>query len=143
MEIKHDLRINAAAETIYKAFSSRTGMSGWWCKDSSVGENEGESSLLKFNKEGTIVPMDFKTETLVPNKKVVWECTKNGNPAWIGTKLITEISESESGCRVIFSHAGFDEKWKGQEPFEMTKQGWGHFIASLTSYCETGEGKPW
>jgi len=143
MEITHNLKINASAETIYNAVSTNAGISGWWAKDASVGESEGEGSLLKFNKQGTIVPMSFKTIALDPNKKAVWECTENGNPAWIGTEIITEITSTESGCDVVFSHANFDEKWSGQEPFEMTKGGWDHFVASLVSYCETGSGQPW
>ena len=143
MDITHNLKIAASAETIYNAVSTEAGISGWWAKDAVVGEAEGEASLLKFNKEGTIVPMDFKTISLNAGKKVVWECTKNGNPAWIGTQLITQITETENGCDVIFSHAKFDGQWKGQDPFEMTKQGWEHFVASLVSFCETGTGSPW
>ena len=143
MEIVHNLKINASAETIYNAVSTHVGIKGWWAKDCSVGESEGEGTLLKFNKDGKIVPMSFKTITLSPGEKVVWECTENVNPAWIGTKIITEITKTENGCNVIFSHTNFDEKWSGQEPFEMTKGGWEHFVASLTSFCETGSGQPW
>jgi len=110
MEIKHNLAIKASPETIYKAVSTKEGISGWWCKDSKVGKAEGEKSLLKFNKEGNIVPMGFETLRLDSNRKVVWECIDNPNPAWIGTKLTTEISETESGTLVVFSHSGFDEK---------------------------------
>lgn len=143
MDITHNLKIKASPETIYKAVSTREGIQGWWCKDSKVGEAEGKKSLLKFNKEGNIVPMGFETLNLDKDKKAVWECTDNPNPAWIGTKLTTEITSNDSGSAVVFSHSGFDEKWKGQEPFEMTKQGWEHFMNSLVSYCETGEGQPW
>jgi len=143
MDITHNLQIKAKAEVIYNAVATEKGINGWWSKDCSVGETEGEGSLLKFDKQGTIVEMGFRTLTLTPNKKAVWECTENGNPAWIGTKIITEISESENGCEVVFSHAGFQEKWRGQEPFEMTKQGWVHFVNSLVSYCQKGEGQPW
>ncbi|SDS05652.1 SRPBCC domain-containing protein [Gramella sp. MAR_2010_147] len=143
MEIKHNLTIKTSPETIFKAVSTEKGITGWWCKDAKVGEAEGEKSLLKFNKQGTIVPMGFETIRLDSNKKVVWECIDNPNPAWIGTKLTTEISKTEDGAEVIFSHSEFDEKWKGQEPFEMTKQGWRHFMDSLVSYCEIGEGQAW
>jgi len=143
MDITHNLRINASAETIYTAVSSKEGINGWWSKDCTVGESEGENSLLKFDKQGTIVEMGFKTLKLSPNQKVVWECTTNGNPAWLNTKIITEISDAQNGSEVIFSHADFDEKWKGQDPFEMTKQGWEHFVKSLVTYCESGEGQPW
>ena len=143
MDITHKILVNASAETIYNAVATKEGINGWWSKDCSVGEIEGGKSLLRFDKQGTIVEMGFKTITLVPNKKVVWECIANANPAWIGTKIITEISEMEGERKILFSHAGFDEKWKGKDPFEMTKGGWEHFVSSLVSFCEKGEGQPW
>lgn len=143
MDITHNLNINASAETIYNAVQSQNGISSWWAKDCTVGENVGENSHLKFDKQGTIVEMGFKTMALNPNKRVVWECISNPNPAWIGTTLTTEIESSDDGCNVVYTHGGFDEKWKGQDPFEMTKQGWQHFMASLVSFCEKGEGQPW
>lgn len=144
MDITHNLTVKASTETIYDAVATQNGINGWWSKECKVGEQEGEDSLLKFNKQGTIVEMGFRTSKLQKGKQVVWECTENGNPAWIGTKIITEISESNNGeSKVVFSHANFDEKWKGQEPFEMTKGGWDHFVNSLVSYCERGEGMPW
>ncbi len=143
MDITHNLEINASAETVYKAVATQSGINGWWSKDCAVGEREGESSHLKFDKQGTIVEMGFKTLTLQPNEKVIWECTENGNPAWIGTKIITEISSDGDKSNVVFSHAEFDEKLAGQEAFEMTRRGWDHFVGSLRSYCENGEGQPW
>jgi hypothetical protein len=86
--------------------------------------------------------MGFKTTHLNVNKKVLWECVENANPAWLGTRISTEISETLEGSEVLFSHRNFDEKWKGQDLFEMTKQGWEHFVGSLVSFCETGEGEP-
>jgi uncharacterized protein YndB with AHSA1/START domain len=143
MDIKHNLFIKASADNVYKAVSTTKGIKGWWSKDCEVGEQEGEKSILHFDKQGKTVTMGFQTETLVPNKKVVWACTENGNPAWNGTKIITEISETGGGSDVVFSHAGFDDKWAGQDPYEMTKQGWDHFVKSLVSYCESSVGQPW
>ncbi|PCJ65635.1 MAG: hypothetical protein COA58_09525 [Bacteroidetes bacterium] len=143
MEITHELKINASSETIYKAVATEKGIQGWWSQNSKVGETEGSESLLKFIKEGTPVDMGFKTLVLEPNKKVVWECNAMPNPAWLGTKLITEITETENGCEVIFSHTGFEEKWKGHDAFEQTKGTWNHFVQSLEAYCETGEGQAW
>ncbi|MFT5821394.1 MAG: hypothetical protein ACI8ZM_002647 [Crocinitomix sp.] len=143
MDITFELSINASAATIYNAVATQNGINNWWAKAGTVGEAAGESSELIFDKQGTIVKMGFKTLSLLPNKEVVWECTENPNPAWLGTEVITKIEESTQGCNVIFSHAKFDEKWKGQDPFEMTKQGWEHFTQSLISYCETGQGQPW
>ena len=143
MNITHNLQIGASPATVYNAVATQNGIKGWWSKDCSVGESEGLNSNLKFDKQGTIVEMGFQTLTLTPNKRVVWECTENANPAWIGTQIVTEITESAEGSQVVFSHAGFEEKWKGQDPFEMTKQGWEHFVDSLVSFCEKGVGEPW
>lgn len=143
MDIKHELKINAPADKIFSAVATQNGIRGWWSRDNQVGENEGDKSLLKFDKQGTIVEMGFQTKELVPDEKVVWECTENGNPAWIGTRIITEIAPDDTGCRVVFSHAGFDEKWNGHDAFEMTKGTWNHFVGSLKSFCEKGEGQPW
>lgn len=143
MEINHNLRIKSSPENIYKALSSKEGISGWWSKDCEVGEEEGSKSSLRFDKQGTIVEMGFETKSLMPNQKVIWKCTENANPAWLGTEIITVISTHEGYCSVAFSHAKFDEKWAGQDPFELTKGGWEHFVKSLVSYCETGGGEPW
>ncbi len=143
MNITHNLTIKASPETIYNAVSTKAGINGWWSKDCKVAETVGEDSLLKFNKQGTIVEMGFKTETLIPNKKVVWSCIGNGNPMWIDTRINTEITETDSGCQVIFSHSDFNEKYSEDEGFEMIKTGWNHFVKSLVSYCEKGEGQPW
>lgn len=143
MDITHKLSLKASPEAVYTALSTESGINGWWSKDCTVGAKTGEKSLLKFNKEGNIVEMGFRTETLIPNKRVVWECTENANPAWIGTQIISEIAPAEDGTALVFSHAGFDEKWKGQDAFEMTKGGWEHFVNSLVAYCEAGVGQPW
>lgn len=143
MDITHHLQIKATPETIFNAVATKKGITGWWSKDCTVGESEGQISQLKFDKQGNIVEMGFRTLTLLPHQKVIWEVTENANPAWLGTKIITEISETEDGCQVIFSHADFEAKWNKQEAFEMTKQGWEHFVSSLVAYCETGKGQPW
>lgn len=146
MDIKHNLTIKASADSIFNAVATKNGIHGWWNKDSVVGEQVGLRSLLKFdkNQDGNITEMLFRTETLDPGKKVVWECIDNKNPAWVGTKIVIEIKENENGCEVLFAHTGFDEKWKGEDPFEMTKGGWENvFVPSFVSFCETGTGQPW
>ncbi|WP_282162244.1 SRPBCC family protein [Ulvibacterium marinum] len=143
MDITHNLHIKAKPEKIYLAVTTKNGISGWWSKDCSVGESEGKNSLLKFDKQGTLVEMGFITLELVPHEKAVWECISMPNPAWIGTTIHTEIRESVNGCDVVFSHRDFDQKWQGQEPFEQTKATWNHFMDSLVSFCEKGKGQPW
>ena len=131
MDITHHLTIKATPQRIYEAVATQGGINGWWSKSCQVGEQIGQPSSLKFDKEGTIVEMGFHTRELAPHSRVVWESTDNGNPAWLGTKIITEIEGSGNESTVVFSHAGFDQKWEGQDAFEMTKAGWEHFRKKL------------
>lgn len=39
-----------------------------------------------------------------------------------------------------FAHAGLTD---GGPPYEMTSEGWKHFMKSLKTYAETGTGQPW
>ncbi len=143
MNITHELKLSANPQTVFDAVATEKGIQGWWSKNSKVGETVGSKSLLSFVKEGMEIDMGFQTKVLEKDKKVIWECISMPNPAWIGTKLITEITETSYGCNVVFSHADFDEKWKGQPPFEQTKGTWNHFVQSLKDYCEKGSGQPW
>ena len=142
MKISHEFKIDAMPETIIQAVSTEEGIKGWWSANCQVGTEIGSESTLQFDKQGMIVVMGFKT--IQKDQKVVeWECISMPNPAWIGTKVRTEVVTLDKGCNVLFTHDGFDEKWVGQEPFEQTKATWNHFMNSLKSYCEAGEGQPW
>ena len=143
MNIEHNLKLNVTPDVVYNAVSTQKGIQGWWCQNSKVGETIGSRTLLSFVKEGMEIDMGFETVLLEPNKKVVWQCISMPNPAWIGTRLITEIVESPEGCEVSFKHADFDREWEGKPPFEQTKSTWNHFVQSLANYCENGVGQPW
>lgn len=139
MDIIFKESIKANATTIYNAAATEKGIQSWWCQNSAVAEKEGGKVILNFVKDGTPIVMEFKVTTLSPNSKVVWICTNNANPAWIGTTL---TFNTEDGI-LNFCHGNFDEKWKGQPPFDNTAEGWKNFIASFKAYCETGTGQPW
>ena len=143
MDIVYSFEIDAAPLEVYHAVATQQGITGWWSKDCKVAEEIGGQSDLRFNKEGKIVEMHFRTDQLQPGRSVAWTCVENPNPAWIGTELRYEIAESDKGTRLSFSHVRWDSKWEGQEPYEMTKEGWEHFMKSLKTFCETGAGQPW
>ena len=143
MNIVHQLEVKATAKDVYEALASQEGIKGWWSKDCDVSEEVGGHSQMRFNKEGKIVEMHFLVETLNPRGKVSWTCVKNPNPAWLHTQIHFELAEQEAHTALTFTHAGWDAKWKGEAPYEMTKEGWEHFMSSLKAYCETGEGQPW
>lgn len=139
--IKHELNVKASPEEAYAAFATQKGIQAWWCADSDVGESAGASCTLRFRKPDMAGPvmMQFKVEALEPDKRVVWACTTNDNPAWVGTKLNWQLSANGSGSIVGFSHDGWRQD--GQL-YDDTVEGWKYFIASLQSYLDGGPATP-
>ncbi|MBV7328135.1 SRPBCC domain-containing protein [Chloroflexi bacterium TSY] len=143
MDIQHSFAINAAPEKVYQAIASAAGIQGWWSKDSTIASAVGGQQILNFVKDGQPVVMKFNIDELTPSKKIIWTCTENGNPTWIGTTLTFEMKENNSGTDFSFVHGNFDEKWQGTPPYQSNVTIWQHFMNSLKSYCETGTGQPW
>jgi uncharacterized protein YndB with AHSA1/START domain len=133
--IKHELEAKAGPAAAYAALATEKGIRDWWCADSDVGDRVGASSTLRFNKSDMPAPvvMQFKVEALEPDKKVVWACTANDNPAWVGTKLTWEVAPNGKGSAVSITHDG----WKQGGPmYDQTVEGWKFFIGSLQSYLD-------
>ena len=84
--------------------------------------------------------MKFRDDALDGERRVAWSCTDNANPEWVGSALTWEITPRDGGSRLTFTHDGFAA---GGPPYEMTAEGWKHFMASLKSYADTGSGQPW
>ena len=143
MNIVEKIKIDTGAEKLYAALATQEGMEGWWCKDCDIATEVGEKSNMRFIKEGNLVKMQFRMDTLKANEVVSWTCSDNANPAWIGTTLTFQLKKMDDGAGVLFTHANWDEKWNDQPPYTQTRDTWGLFMQSLKSYCETGVGQPW
>jgi hypothetical protein len=139
--IEHKLNVKAAPDAAYASFATGKGIKDWWCAASEVGEAKGAPSTLRFNKSDMPAPvvMQFETEALEPGKRVVWACTANDNPAWVGTKLAWEIAPNGGGSVVSFRHDGWQE---GGPLYDATVEGWQFFITSLQSYLDGGAATP-
>ena len=138
--IKHTLDLDASPETAYRAVATPEGIRGWWCKDCDVTPEVGGTHELRFVKDGNPVTMKFRVDALDDGERVVWSCTDNANPIWVGSKLTWEVTARDGGSRIAFTHDGLTG---GGPPYEMTAQGWKHFMGSLTAYASTGSGEPW
>ena len=143
MDIVHEFPIETSAEKLYAALTTQVGINGWWAKDCQPAAAEGGVSVMRFNKQGQIVEMQFRVDELQDNQGTRWTCVQNPNPAWINTQLEFAIRENGSGSMLRFAHTGWDAQWKGQPPYEMTKETWQGFMTSLKNYCENGVGAPW
>ena len=91
-----------------------------------------------------------KIAELIPSKKVVWHVVDAHlegpeNPReWMGTEIRFEITRTEGGTEVRFSHVGLVPDF---ECFGACSSAWGFFInGSLKRLITTGEGParpPW
>lgn len=139
--IRHVITTSATAEQAYAALTSHAGVTAWWAKDADIGQGVGSTHVLRFAKGDGTVTMNFEVEALTPGANVLWRCTANANPVWVGTTLRWQLRPSPSGCEIAFEHAGFVEH--ASPPYQMTVDGWEHFAASLKRYLDEGEGQPW
>ncbi len=137
--IRHALELQASSKAIQAALTTAAGIHGWWASDAEIGEGQGSEHILRFVKGEQTVTMKFRVDRDAPGE-VAWTCTDNGNPVWPGTTLRWKWQEEGDGARLVFEHAGFAEA--ASPPYQMTVGGWEHFIGSLRSYLETGEGQP-
>lgn len=139
--IRHDLTTSASPRKVFEALTTVDGLRGWWAKNADIGKGEGATHELRFDKGGQTVVMRFAVQALEPDRGVRWLCTENANPVWKGTELEWTIVAKDDGAHVTFEHRGFAEA--SSPPYKMTVDGWGHFMASLSSYLDTGAGQPW
>jgi len=130
-------------ECIYEALTSS--IPKWWTEMfEGISNDEGQSFTIRF---GANVFKTMKVEELIPNTKVVWYVTDSliGIPElknkteWINTKIIWEISTLEDRPELQLTHFGLTPQI---ECYSICEVGWQNFTDSLTSFIETGIGKP-
>ena len=139
-QIEHDISTSATATRAYEAVSTKAGIESWWCKKVTLGSAVGDGVRLDFVKNGQPVTMEFRIDDLTPGERVVWSCTANPNPAWIGTKIEWSVRASDRGATVRLVHSGFT---MDGPPLDMTRDGWNHFAKSLGAVLDGGAGEPW
>ena len=139
--ISQTIRTSSTPSAAFAALTTPTGIRGWWSRDSDVGEGQGANIVMRFDKDGRQVTMEFRIDAAEPDSRVQWTCTANGDPLWPGTTLTWTIAENDGGCTIEFAHAGFSES--ESPPYAMTVGGWQHFCGSLRAYLDDGAGQPW
>ena len=137
--IKHAFSTPASPSALFEAVATEAGQRAWWCKDCDVSASVGGKHHLRFVKGETPVNMHFELSELEDRKRVVWTCTENDNPAWVGSKLVWEIEAEGEGSRLNFVHEGFA---CGGPPYQGTVEGWPRFMDSLENYVVGKDANP-
>ena len=140
-DILHRVGIKASLDKVYQALTTRTGLAGWWTRDTrgDDGGKVGGKIVFRFSDgEREIGGFDVKVLELEPARRVLWD-VEDGPSEWIGTKISFELKQEDGFSIVLFKHQG----WK--EPVEFmhhcsTK--WATFLVSLRDLLETGIGAP-
>ena len=136
-DIRHEIIIDAPADTVFRAVTTQEGLRSWWTADSTVQEIVGSEAVFMFMKGSVIFRM--RVDELIPGKKVAWTCL--GDPdEWEGTKLVFSLEKTDGrGTDLNFIHSG----WRsvgGDYPLCNTT--WGHLMHILKEYAEGGSPGP-
>jgi uncharacterized protein YndB with AHSA1/START domain len=136
VDILHKVGIKSSSPEVYKALTTREGLSAWWTTNTQ-GESKADGVLLfRFGDRGGF---DMKVLELQPDKRVLWQVV-DGPQEWIGTRISFDLRQEGDWTIVFFKHQG----WK--EPVEFMSHcstKWGVFLLSLKSLLETGKGAPY
>jgi uncharacterized protein YndB with AHSA1/START domain len=127
--------VTAAPETVLAALRTTEGVSGWWGPASGSADPGGilEVSFLDGRQ---VIRMQVEPSS---ERRVVWSVEgATLTPDWADTTIIFDVAAGD-GSTVRFRHQGLTP---GLECFDMCHEGWTHYVASLVSFAETGQGQP-
>ncbi|MEO1290987.1 MAG: SRPBCC domain-containing protein [Chloroflexota bacterium] len=125
--------INASAERLYNAFTSRDELNRWFCNTSFVNAQENGHYLVIWTQEQYSATGQFKE--VVENEKLVmsWRSTWEGQESEYGETLTITFSDDDDGTDVTFYHEGMPEE--GKQSYEWQ---WNKRLDDLKLYIETG-----
>ena len=135
-DILHKVGIQASADAVYRALTTRDGLCAWWTTDTQGDSKVG--SVLQF-RFGSLGGFDMRVLQLEPARQVLWQVIE-GPQEWIGTKIRWQLKPEEDYTTVLFKH----EDWKDAGDFmHHCSTKWATFLMSLKSSVERREGRPW
>jgi uncharacterized protein YndB with AHSA1/START domain len=134
-----EVPIEAPLGQVFEAITSLEGLIGWWASNATGSCTLGSSFELGF--AGMDESITWRVETVVAPTSVAWTCLSHtGLPDWDGTKVVFELTEHDTAITVLkFQHIGLVPELAC---YEQCHAGWEHFLPSLKSYCEKGQGSP-
>lgn len=128
--------VAATPETTLAALRTTDGVSGWWGRAAGSAD-VGATLEVSFLGGRQRIRMHVEPSS---EHRVVWSVEAAPlTPEWVGTTIIFEVEEAGVGATIHFRHQGLTP---GLECFDMCRAGWTHYVGSLVSYVETGQGRP-
>jgi uncharacterized protein YndB with AHSA1/START domain len=128
--------VNASPEAVLAALRSPEAISSWWTPTTGSGEAGGSLEVSFFGGKERLV---LRAEPAFAGR-VAWTVLESaGTPDWVGTTIFFDVAEAGDGSVLHFRHQGLTP---ALECYDMCHEGWTHYVASLVSYVETGQGQP-
>ena len=130
-DFESTLVFNAPVDKVFDAITQPTHLSNWWTVASGNGLQGGEVDF-----DFVVMHVDRADRPSLVQWTAI-DCS--AEPEWVGTTVTFDIAAlPNGGSTVHFRHAGL----RALTCYELCREGWTHFLASLVSYVETGEGAP-
>ena len=127
-----------------EAFTAICDVRAWWS-----GEVEGATDVLGAEWSYRVPDIHFsafRITELVPDRSVAWLVTDSlltftvDQEEWTGTTVRFEVSPTEDGTRVTFTHEGLRPQ---VECYGICRVAWGEYVlGSLKELVEAGVGRP-
>ncbi len=136
-DYQRSTHFDASPEAVFEAITTASDVTAWWAPTTGSGGEGGELRVTFSHAE----PLVLHVDTAQPPAMVVWSVVACPFlPDWVGTTISFELSPGESGgCLVGFRHRGLTPQL---ECYDTCQSGWDHFLPSLGSYAENGQGNP-
>ena len=133
--VLHDFHINAPAEHVFRAISEPARVDCWWSLECTGTPALGGTYRLFFGE-----PWDWRARVsrFEPHRAFEWEMTE-AMPDWVGTRVAFELTPTNEGTSVRFSHTGWAEE---SAHFRISSYCWAQLLHLLKVYVERGAVMP-
>jgi hypothetical protein len=142
MNYQNRVTIQANQAAVLTALTK--GIPNWWTEDfSGVASKVGDAFTVRFGSTFKV----FEVTGLGPNK-VSWTCLDSfidmpdliQKDEWKDTRIHWTLTADGQQSQLEIVHEGLTPE---VECFEICRQGWTSFVASLKRWLETGKGQPY
>jgi uncharacterized protein YndB with AHSA1/START domain len=138
-----EVRFTSPPEAVFEAFTTLTGIAGWWTEQvSGSGAQGGELTLGFPNSDGPRVVLHV--DTAEPARSIVWSVRAVPPlPAWeewAGTRIVVRLApDGAGGTTMRFEHEGLTPKL---HCYDTCSRGWDHGLAYVGNYVDAGTHRP-
>ncbi|RJO78421.1 SRPBCC domain-containing protein [Nocardia panacis] len=140
-----DFTITVAVDrTPQEAFEAIIDVRGWWSQ-TIQGITDRIGGEFDYHYQD-VHRCRIRVTELAPGRKVAWRVLENhfdfieDRSEWTGTDIVFEISGTDRGTEIHFTHSGLVPR---NECYEVCSNAWGGYLTgSLRNLINTGAGQP-